>query len=316
MFGYPKSEMVDMNIDGYMPSIFARCHDRFLCNFIEKGEITLLKEKQRIVFGKNKKHFIFPFNIRLKVENMNEGAFGACALLTKLITNKEYILYGKKGCIDEMSEGIYERIFEPLLQADVGRTSRLNLMKLMPCLNLFVDLPDQHQTEMQEGLFIVPLEFNELMKFRYHRSLESEASPSDMTVDKFDRMSFNGTNQMSLDSRRGEKTDTRYLESFKSLITQVDILQLKGFKVAYKLSEVVTNYFEAKVMEIESGKEIPVDKKFFLNVIEEFRGLAAFFEINDEFSPWINKLNTLEKVINHFTIARILKVLNGPNLVS
>lgn len=34
LFGYPKNEMVEMNIDGYMPSIFARCHDRFLCNFI------------------------------------------------------------------------------------------------------------------------------------------------------------------------------------------------------------------------------------------------------------------------------------------
>lgn len=148
MFGYPKNEMMEMNIDGYMPSIFARCHDRFLCNFIEKGEITLLKEKQRIIFGKNKKHFIFPFNIRLKVENTNEGAFGACALLTKLSINKEYILFSKKGCIDEMSEGIYRRIFEPLLQADVGRVRRLNIMKIMPCLNMLVELAADKQAEL------------------------------------------------------------------------------------------------------------------------------------------------------------------------
>lgn len=115
----------------------------------------------------------------------------------------------------------------------------------------------------------MPLEFNELMKFRYHRSIENEGNEAfDNASDKFDRASFNGTNQMSLDSRRGEKTDTRYLESFKSLITQIDILQLRGFRLSYRLSEIVTNYFEAKIMEIEHVKEVPIDKKFFLNLIE------------------------------------------------
>jgi PAS domain S-box-containing protein len=202
MFGYPKSEMVEMNIDGYMPSIFARSHDKFLLNFIERGEITLLKEKQRVVFGKNKKHFIFPFNIRLKVENMNEGAFGACALITKLKTNKEYILYSKKGCIDEMSEGIYQRIFQPLLQGDVSRISRLNIMKMMPALNMSIEMTEKQQTQLNEGVILFPMEFDELIKFRYHRRVENEGN-SDISSDKFDRMSFNGTNQMSLDSRKG-----------------------------------------------------------------------------------------------------------------
>lgn len=33
-FGYNKAEIVDMNIDGFMPSIFGRCHNKFLGNFI------------------------------------------------------------------------------------------------------------------------------------------------------------------------------------------------------------------------------------------------------------------------------------------
>lgn len=91
------------------------------------------------MFGKNKRHFIFPFNIRLKVENMNEGAFGASALVTRKKTNKEYLLFSKMGCIDEVSEGLYGRVFQPLLLGDVTRVSRLNIMKLMPSLNLTLD---------------------------------------------------------------------------------------------------------------------------------------------------------------------------------
>lgn len=60
---------------------------------------------------------------------------------------------------------------------------------------------------------IFPQELNELVKFRYHRRIENETTPDNASMDKFDRMSFNTTNQMSLDSRRPEgiKTDTRYL---------------------------------------------------------------------------------------------------------
>lgn len=42
---------------------------------------------------------------------------------------------------------------------------------------------------------------------------------------------------MSLDSRKaGDKVDTRYIESFKSFVQQVDFLQLKGYLVSYRLS--------------------------------------------------------------------------------
>jgi hypothetical protein len=42
-FFYSRDEMVNFNIKRFMPTIFARYHDRFLSNFIEKGKIKLLK---------------------------------------------------------------------------------------------------------------------------------------------------------------------------------------------------------------------------------------------------------------------------------
>ncbi len=37
--------MINFNIKRFMPTIFARSHDKFLSNFIEKGKIKLLKER-------------------------------------------------------------------------------------------------------------------------------------------------------------------------------------------------------------------------------------------------------------------------------
>lgn len=66
--------------------------------------------------------------------------------------------------------------------------------------------------------------------------MENETA-ADVNSDRFDRMSFNASNQMSLDSRKaGDKVDTRYIESFKSFVQQVDFLQLKGYLVSYRLS--------------------------------------------------------------------------------
>lgn len=58
--------MVGFNINLFMPTHFGKYHARFLSNFIDKGRIKLLKEKIRVVFGKNKQKYIFPINIKLK----------------------------------------------------------------------------------------------------------------------------------------------------------------------------------------------------------------------------------------------------------
>lgn len=42
-FGYNREEMIGFNIKRFMPNIYARYHDRFLSNFVEKGKIKLLK---------------------------------------------------------------------------------------------------------------------------------------------------------------------------------------------------------------------------------------------------------------------------------
>ena len=69
-FGYAREDMVGFNINLFMPTIFGKNHAKFLSNFIDKGRIKLLKEKDRVIFAKNKKKFIFPVNIRLKAEHL------------------------------------------------------------------------------------------------------------------------------------------------------------------------------------------------------------------------------------------------------
>jgi hypothetical protein len=86
-FGYAREEMVGFNINLFMPTLFGKYHGKFLSNFVDKGRIKLLKSKNRMVFGKNKKKFIFPVQVQLKTEHLLANEFGASALLTPADTS-------------------------------------------------------------------------------------------------------------------------------------------------------------------------------------------------------------------------------------
>jgi hypothetical protein len=66
-FNHDKSEMLNKNINNFMPKIFGRSHDKFLRNFIERGSFKILKSKEKVFFARNRKKFIFPINVRLKI---------------------------------------------------------------------------------------------------------------------------------------------------------------------------------------------------------------------------------------------------------
>lgn len=89
--------MVTFNIRRYMPTIYARHHDKFLSNFVEKGKIKLLKERERVIFARNKKKFIFPVNVRLKAEYLLENQFGSSSLINAVETNSEFMMVGPNG---------------------------------------------------------------------------------------------------------------------------------------------------------------------------------------------------------------------------
>jgi hypothetical protein len=72
MFGFSKEDMLGFNIKGFMPATFGSHHEMFISNFIDKGKIRLLMTRDVVVFGKNKKMFIFPINLRLKTEHLQQ----------------------------------------------------------------------------------------------------------------------------------------------------------------------------------------------------------------------------------------------------
>jgi len=106
LFGYNKPELLNKKLDIVMPPLLTRVHDMFLHNYVKTGESTFInKNKERLVFGKNKSNYIFPVYITLKVvESMNKGIqFVASFRVEKNFKNVAYILTNSEGTIDAIS---------------------------------------------------------------------------------------------------------------------------------------------------------------------------------------------------------------------
>lgn len=126
--------MISFNINQFMPQIYSKYHHKFLSNFIEMGKIKILADKKRLIFAKNKHKFIFPIYVRMKTEHLLNNEFGVTALVRKLETTSDYIIFGANGKIEEVTERIYKNVFQPSLKADVDKTRRLCLVKMIPAL--------------------------------------------------------------------------------------------------------------------------------------------------------------------------------------
>lgn len=70
LFGYNKSEIMNRKINVLMPNIYAKHHDSFIEAFLANfnPEIKNLT-RDRVLFGKTRSNYIFPFYLIIKVDN-------------------------------------------------------------------------------------------------------------------------------------------------------------------------------------------------------------------------------------------------------
>ena len=68
LFGYNKTEVLNRKINVLMPNIFSKNHDSFIEHYlaIYNNEIKNVT-KDRILFGKTRSNYIFPFYLTIKV---------------------------------------------------------------------------------------------------------------------------------------------------------------------------------------------------------------------------------------------------------
>jgi len=117
-----------------MPQLYSRSHDKFITNYLNHNESYLVnKNKERLVFGRNKAGYIFPFYLSIKsTQTMNQGLQFIGVLRTEnTFKNSAYVLTDLHGNIEGISSGSIN-----LLKLDVKKVlqSRSNIEEFVPNL--------------------------------------------------------------------------------------------------------------------------------------------------------------------------------------
>ncbi|CAD8172866.1 unnamed protein product [Paramecium octaurelia] len=158
--GFKDEEIKDQNIHRFMPQIIADDHDMYLDNFVERGRIIVVRSEVRVILGKNKGQFLVPINTRLRIET-SPTEFGATALITPVNLTFGYMILNEKGQIEEITQNIFEEMFQKHLGIQISQIRGLDCLFFVPQLaKIWEEIYDQNFDKLDrkfECEFIIPL---------------------------------------------------------------------------------------------------------------------------------------------------------------
>ena len=135
LLGFTHQQLSGQKVNKMMPAMFARNHDKFLRTFVEKGSMKMLKFKDKVLYARSVSKLIVPISVKLKVDYTHDDGLYAVTFMRPTQTKSEFILMNNYGKIEEITAGLYKRLFSKALGDDVSKVKRLCASKLLLSLN-------------------------------------------------------------------------------------------------------------------------------------------------------------------------------------
>ncbi|KAL4449163.1 hypothetical protein ABPG74_021155 [Tetrahymena malaccensis] len=113
IFGIKVDAILGKQLNLLVPNIVKRHHNKMIYKFIDQESLNIVQKGERHAFALDKKGFVFPITLRMKIE-IFENDIGVCALLQRVNKQKSYILFEDDGKVTDFSKKIFIDIFQSL----------------------------------------------------------------------------------------------------------------------------------------------------------------------------------------------------------
>ncbi|EAR82248.1 PAS domain S-box protein (macronuclear) [Tetrahymena thermophila SB210] len=134
IFGYSSEFIQGKQLNILIPNLIKRQHNLMIQAFIDEQAMEIITQGERNLFGLDKKGFIFPISLRIKIQ-VFENDLGVCALAQKNKQNFSYMFFESEGIITDFSKKIYLDIFQ---FHGLKKQQQLNIFELIPSLEEIV----------------------------------------------------------------------------------------------------------------------------------------------------------------------------------
>ncbi|KAL4449156.1 hypothetical protein ABPG74_021148 [Tetrahymena malaccensis] len=128
IFGYSQDFIYGKQLNILIPNMLKRHHNQMIQSFIDEQSMEIINQGERHLFGLDKKGFIFPMSLRIKLQ-VFENDLGVCALVQKKKQPFSYIFFQNDGTITDLSKKIYFDIFKNL---GFKNGQQLNIFEMIP----------------------------------------------------------------------------------------------------------------------------------------------------------------------------------------
>ncbi|KAL4465735.1 hypothetical protein ABPG72_015136 [Tetrahymena utriculariae] len=93
LFQQEPKEFIGQNLNILLPKAFSQVHNRILEKFVQNGNLTNIQKGELLFCGADKGQFIFPLEVRLKLDTYSGNDFGVSASLSSQLSLTQYILF-------------------------------------------------------------------------------------------------------------------------------------------------------------------------------------------------------------------------------
>lgn len=129
-FEFAKSQLVGRNINILIPPIIAVKHHMILSGFRRRGANNDIFNNFRFVFAQNKRGFIIPVQLKLKIELLGQDDFGISGIFKKLPEKNYAMMISETFNVAGISEKFFKEVFEESFTLPEVRAFNIN--KIIP----------------------------------------------------------------------------------------------------------------------------------------------------------------------------------------
>ncbi|KAL4487833.1 hypothetical protein ABPG73_005093 [Tetrahymena malaccensis] len=311
LFDYENHEMVGKNINIIIPSNISTKHQQILNNFSKRGSNNHCFQNFRFILGQNKKGFIIPLMLKLKIDIVGKDDFGISGIFRRVSEKQNFMMISETFNISGISENIYKEVFSQYFT--LSEVQQFNVNKLIPLFLGTVTIKneeDEAYSNSQEEIFESFLILNyskqahqTLLQKTY--SIESDIQQIQLSTSNIYKIVFSLQSHFSYGFRyynliinsfsKIKQISEEYASACSTLVQQLDEIYQTPRQILLNLMDQCLNlkYDDEVSIEKMISNKLAEQNSVFLPLDEskqiQINQMPSKKEIEDNFNPF-NKI--------------------------
>ncbi|KAL4499327.1 hypothetical protein ABPG72_006913 [Tetrahymena utriculariae] len=305
LFDYENHEMIGKNINIIIPSNISTKHQQILNNFLKRGSNNHCFQNFRFILGQNKKGFIIPLMIKLKIDIVGKDDFGISGIFRRVSEKQNFMMISETFNISGISENIYKEVFSQYFT--LSEVQQFNVNKLIPLFLGIVTIKNEEdeaysnsQEETFESFLIINYSKSAHQIFLQKTySIENDIQQIQLSTSNIYKIVFSLQSHFSYGFRyynliinsfnKIKQISEEYAGACSTLVQQLDEIYQTPRQILLNLMNQCLN--------LKYDDEVSIDKMISNKLAEQN---SVFLPLDESYQVQMNQITSKKEIYGNF----------------